>query len=400
MKIAYIARYDVTRPETWSRNETGLASAGGTIYNGLAQRGHDMIPVGPLERIGKPVAALKRRLILATSGQTYHFWAEAKQLNSYAQQAEIQLNRQLGNQNADIILTTENLIPIAKLNRPEPLVAWLDSSLAGLIDYYPYMTNLCPQTHRQVLALEREAFSKTDLLLFTSEWAASVAQKTYSIPDKKIRVLPFSAQIECNWGTQKVRNFIKNRPIDVCRLVLVGVHWERKGAPLAIAVAEELNKQGLKTELTVVGSTPPEGKALPPFVTLIPFLDKNSTEDSVTLRDLLFSSHFFILPTQAECLAVVLLEAMAHGLPCLTSSEGGVPILVKSGVTGENYLLSEGITPYVRAIQYYMANRQEYELLAESSFRHFDENLRWESVLQKAEEHFYDLFPQSVTMSA
>jgi glycosyltransferase involved in cell wall biosynthesis len=42
----------------------------------------------------------------------------------------------------------------------------------------------------------------------------------------------------------------------------------------------------------------------------------------------------FIHPTYNDCFPLVLLEAMQHGLPCITTSEGGIPDMVQDGVNG------------------------------------------------------------------
>lgn len=44
----------------------------------------------------------------------------------------------------------------------------------------------------------------------------------------------------------------------------------------------------------------------------------------------------FVFPTQYEneCFALVLLEAMQHKLPVVTTAEGGIPDIIKDGING------------------------------------------------------------------
>ena len=42
----------------------------------------------------------------------------------------------------------------------------------------------------------------------------------------------------------------------------------------------------------------------------------------------------FVFPTYNECFPLVLLEAMQHGLPCISTNEGAISDIVDDGVTG------------------------------------------------------------------
>lgn len=42
----------------------------------------------------------------------------------------------------------------------------------------------------------------------------------------------------------------------------------------------------------------------------------------------------FVLPSHNECFPLVLLEAMSHGVPCVSTTEGAIPEIIDDGVTG------------------------------------------------------------------
>ena len=48
------------------------------------------------------------------------------------------------------------------------------------------------------------------------------------------------------------------------------------------------------------------------------------------------SADMFVFPTfyHNECFPLVLLEAMEHGLPCISTTEGGIPGIIDEGRTG------------------------------------------------------------------
>ena len=56
--------------------------------------------------------------------------------------------------------------------------------------------------------------------------------------------------------------------------------------------------------------------------------------NSLTLRQLYATSDIFVLPTQADCFSLVCMEALAAGLPVVTTKVGGIPDIVLDGKTG------------------------------------------------------------------
>lgn len=45
-------------------------------------------------------------------------------------------------------------------------------------------------------------------------------------------------------------------------------------------------------------------------------------------------AHLFVHPTKDDCFPLVLLEAMAHGLPCISTNEGAIRDIIDDGKTG------------------------------------------------------------------
>jgi glycosyltransferase involved in cell wall biosynthesis len=149
-------------------------------------------------------------------------------------------------------------------------------------------------------------------------------------------------------------------------------------------VAKLLNHQGLKTELNIVGCTPPS--AVPDYVKLHGFISKTTEHGRRILDKLFVDSHFLILPSRAECFGVALAEASSFGLPCLATNVGGVSTAVKDGLNGKIFSLGETPETYCEYIRRLISSRPEYEKLAMSSFQEYSDRLNWSSAGKKVHD--------------
>ena len=103
-----------------------------------------------------------------------------------------------------------------------------------------------------------------------------------------------------------------------------GIDWERKGGDLAVETVRLLREKGLDVRLTIAGPDKLQQKYQEAeFIDYVGFLDKNKAEEYKLLVELYRKSHLLLLPTKAECSAIVYSEAAAFGMPCYTFSTGG-----------------------------------------------------------------------------
>jgi glycosyltransferase involved in cell wall biosynthesis len=107
-----------------------------------------------------------------------------------------------------------------------------------------------------------------------------------------------------------------------------------KGHALLLEALAALREQGVHTETTFVG----DGPEREPLERLAAELDLDVRLAGAVGQDELpaYYEHaqLFCLPTFAEGLGVVLLEAMASGLPVVSARVMGVPEVVQDGETG------------------------------------------------------------------
>lgn len=120
------------------------------------------------------------------------------------------------------------------------------------------------------------------------------------------------------------------------RLVCVGRLCEEKGQLLLIDAVAQLCAKGVQLELVLAGDGPIRGK-------IEAQIDKYDLRKSVRItgwisstevRKEILAARALVLPSFAEGLPVVIMEAMALRRPVLTTYIAGIPELVRSGQNG------------------------------------------------------------------
>jgi len=120
-----------------------------------------------------------------------------------------------------------------------------------------------------------------------------------------------------------------------CHILTLGLLGPRKGTPELLRALADPALAGLDWRATIAGNGPVETyrqealqRGLGERVALPGWVD----EDGV--RRLLAEADLFVLPSHNEGLPVAILEAMAAGLPVVTTAVGAIPDLVVEGQTG------------------------------------------------------------------
>ena len=203
-----------------------------------------------------------------------------------------------------------------------------------------------------------------------------------------MHVLPTGPNLEIRHGRADVLSMIDARSEQECRLLFCGRSWQTKGADIAVETAAALNRQGFPTRLDIVGSRPPDGRALPSFVRLHGFLRKSVPSELEALLQLYRDAHFFLLPTRWEPFGHVFTEAAAFGLPSIATQVGGVPSAVHDGVSGKLLPLEAGAEDFAGVILDLLDDAVRYRKLAETSFDEYESRFAWPVVIAELKRLF------------
>jgi glycosyltransferase involved in cell wall biosynthesis len=126
------------------------------------------------------------------------------------------------------------------------------------------------------------------------------------------------------------------------RLLFVGRLIERKGAAFAIRALAELAERGRPASLVIVGEGP-ERESLVALAEALGVGDR--VEFTGALSPAEVRSHYaeggiFVMPAvtdwkgEQEGFGMVIVEAMAYGLPVVASRSGGIPDIIRDGENG------------------------------------------------------------------
>jgi colanic acid/amylovoran biosynthesis glycosyltransferase len=122
----------------------------------------------------------------------------------------------------------------------------------------------------------------------------------------------------------------------VPRFCSVGRLSEQKGQLLLVQAAAQLKREGRKFELVLVGDGPMRAE-------IEALIAREGMSQDVTItgwasgdevRRQIEAARAFVLPSFAEGLPVVLMEALGRGRPVITTYIAGIPELVQDGVNG------------------------------------------------------------------
>lgn len=286
------------------------------------------------------------------------------------------LQNQILTHNPDLLFLTAGSQLLSFLNTELPVIYLSDTTFQAMVDYYPDHTNLLYKSKIMGNFAEAEAIRKATRIIYASDWAAKSAMDDYGCEKEKISVIPFGANMNLI-PSKKIIIQSRQKKQRKIKLLFIGVDWNRKRGKIAFDTMKELNRRGIKTDLTIIGCRP-NLNFKNKNVRVIGFLDKNIAEDEIKLHNILLDSSFLIFPTRNECAGIVSCEASAYGLPIIATDTGGVGSYVKNGINGRLLSVNADYLEYADVIFRIWSNKKNYKNLCISARDEYEKNLNWD----------------------
>jgi glycosyltransferase involved in cell wall biosynthesis len=162
-------------------------------------------------------------------------------------------------------------------------------------------------------------FALARRIVVWSTWVRDSLVADYGVPSDRIRVIPPGVDLSV-WQAPD-RSARSGLP----RVLFVGGDFERKGGPLLLDWFRQHGRGRCQLDLVTRAAIEPE-----PGVTV----HRGVTGNTDAARRLFSDADVFVLPSLGECFGIASVEAMAAGLPVVTTSVGGSADIVAHRQTG------------------------------------------------------------------
>lgn len=361
-KIAFLCDGDPRDKASWS----------GTMYmmySNLQKLGYELEWIPATTYTNKEITLIER--IASFHEKIFNRTFNRYQNITKARIASRRTKEKLKNTEFDLLFTSNAINDLAYLNIKQPVVYVNDILYDQHINYYPAYKGLGWYSKKVLRYLEHKALKKCSAVLLPSEWSVERAKSYYKLDSRKVHLLRFGANID----VPSLEEFQPKELTQPISFLFLSVEWERKRGTLALQTIELLAQKGYNVELKVVGCIPPIDSEL---LNVIPFLNKNNPIEYQKLKDILTSSHFLFVPTEAECYGIVFCEASAYGLPSVTTATGGVTSIVKDNINGVALSLNASAKDYANAIEPFLTDKYKYNNLSISSRDRYNTSLNWD----------------------
>ena len=214
----------------------------------------------------------------------------------------------------------------AGLMRHSPSVISLDATplqYDALGKFYGHSPSANTKLEALKKSLNVRALNAAQHLVTWSHWTKASLVADYGMPADKITVIPPGIDT-AQWRF----------PREIARLsgplhlLFVGGDFTRKGGDVLLKALQSL-PASVNAQLHLVTNSPDVTDDQPNI-----HVYRNVAPNSPTLLNLFRQADIFVFPTRADCLPLAIMEAMAAGLPIITTSVGALPEAVISGETG------------------------------------------------------------------
>lgn len=243
---------------------------------------------------------------------------------------------------------------------------------------------------RILLPIEKKNLEKgSKKIISVSEGVKKEILENYNVPAEKITVIPNGVDLEEFKPNPEKRKEIRNKyAIEENDIVLMfsGYEFRRKGLEYIIKALPELDKNLI---LFAVGKSNPKS-----FQNLASELGVSDniifTGFVPEIKDYYAASDIFVFPTAYEPFGLVITEAMASGLPVITSKIAGAAELINDGYDGVQLNEPNNVNEIAEKINL-LVDDESFRRQMSRNARKTAEKYSWDKVAKKTLEIYEEV---------
>ena len=174
------------------------------------------------------------------------------------------------------------------------------------------------------LARYRWILARASRVMTTSEWLGDILREAFPKLRASFVAVPNVSAIRCAPSAER-------RPHDPLRLLYVGRFAPVKNVPFFAGVVRELSRRGVRVACTFVGEGETK-EACEEILRGVPGVEFAGAVRHDDLKTHLDACDLFVLPSLSDVCPNAVVEALACGIPCVITSEHGLPKPVRGVV--------------------------------------------------------------------
>lgn len=217
--------------------------------------------------------------------------------------------------------------------------------------------------------IERRVLEKARFIIALSPYLVASLKEDYGIEGNRVAYLPYPIRPATR---SKKEGFNKNGP----RLLAIGrVNDNRKNYPLLFQSLALFIKKYPETSLRIVGSFSSGSMPLQACerLGLKPYVDFLGSISDEELEKEFKNADIFVLTPRQEGLGIVYLEAMAHGVPVVTTDCGGPRGIITNDING--YLVNQGDpAAFCDFLEKVWPAEERYQRFSDEAYQYIEKN--------------------------
>ena len=247
--------------------------------------------------------------------------------------------------------------------QPRPYAIYVDQTRLMAETGWPAWMPFSAGERDTLLNLERLMYAEAAHLFVMGKPARDSLRADYGLEESRISVV--------GGGLPYDHPPTPGQLTDEPSILFIGRDFERKGGRILLAAFDLVRKQLPGATLSIVGAARDYGA---PGVT-----GHGKVGDRQQLANLYRRARVFCLPSLYEPYGLVLIEAMAHGIPCVGSAVQSIPEILNEGRAGR--LVAPGdVAALAEALISLLTDDELAGSLAANGPRWVAESLTWDHV--------------------